>query len=51
MTEKILVPRTPTPEMLAAAWRIIDAQKQANGISQLGPGLAVREIYEAMVNE
>lgn len=41
-------PRIPTPAMIAAAWDVIDQQKRAAGISRLGPGLGVREIWEAM---
>lgn len=42
------VPRTPTPRMMAVAWAIIDREKRSRGIARLGPGLGVRELWEAM---
>lgn len=40
------LPRTPTPEMVAAGWEIVD--KNRTGVGRLGPGLGIREIWEAM---
>jgi len=42
------VEQMPTPEMIAAAWTVVDAQKAAGGLRRLGPGLGVVEIWNAM---
>ena len=39
-------PFIPTPNMIAAAWTTIE--QQSGGIKKLGPGLGVREIWQAM---
>ncbi|WP_416463239.1 hypothetical protein [Sphingomonas sp. VDB2] len=41
-------PHLPTPEMIAAAWDVIDKAKLAGGIKRLGPGLGVAEVWQAM---
>ena len=39
----------PTEQQLAAAWDVITAEKQGQGITRLMPGLGAREIYRAMI--
>lgn len=45
-TDERLLPRIPTPAMIASAWDII--QRENSGVAKLGPGLGVREIWQAM---
>lgn len=40
----------PTEQQLAAAWDVITAEKQGQGITRLMPGLGAREIYRAMID-
>jgi len=40
----------PTEQQIAAAWDVITAEKQGQGITRLMPGLGAREIYQAMVS-
>jgi hypothetical protein len=40
--------REPTPEMIAAAWKLLDEKKLAGGIARLGPGIGARELWETM---
>jgi hypothetical protein len=49
-TAAIAAMRRPTPEQIAAAWTVIDADKVKTGIARLGPGLGVCEIYAAMID-
>ena len=42
--------REPTEQQLAAAWAVITAEKQGQGITRLTPGLGAREIYQAMID-
>jgi hypothetical protein len=44
------VPQIPTPEMVAAGWAIVHDQKCAVGLRKLGKGLALVDIYQAMIN-
>ena len=39
----------PTEQQIAAAWDVITAEKQGQGITRLMPGLGAREIYQAMI--
>jgi len=42
--------RIPTPEMIAAAWELLDAEKKRVGIAKLGPGVGATDIWTAMVD-
>lgn len=46
----VLVPREPTPQMLAAAWRELSKGKKAVGITRLGPGPGVADWWRSMLD-
>lgn len=45
----VIVPREPTPAMVAAAWDTIAPEKKRLGIARLGPGPGATDVYRAMI--
>ena len=45
----VVVPREPTPAMVAAAWDTIAPGKKRLGIARLGPGPGTTDVYRAMI--
>lgn len=45
----VVVPREPTPAMVAAAWDTIAPEKKRLGIARLGPGPGTTDVYRAMI--
>lgn len=45
----VVVPREPTPAMVAAAWDGIAKEKTRLGIARLGPGPGTTDVYRAMI--
>ncbi len=42
--------REPTPKMIAEAWNSVTPAKKLAGISRLGPGPGVSEVWRAMID-
>jgi len=47
----ILAMEEPTPEMIAAGWQVVNAEKRKAGIARLGPGPALSDGYRAMIRK
>lgn len=45
----VVVPREPTPAMVASAWDTIAPEKKRLGIARLGPGPGTTDVYRAMI--